>query len=144
MIVTELHIYKQNKETEILPKGYYFTVKKVKNRYKVECFGAKTKPYEIINKEIKPKYTLNLSKAEKDEILTMYAYKVYKQSDNKRLAPLIAMSKTDVMEIIECIKVNMQEGDEVYIYKIYATKEQGQRALKALIKQNNRLIEGDL
>lgn len=144
MIVTELHIYKQNKETEMLPKGYYFTVKKVKKRYKVECFGAKTKPYEIINKEIRPKYKLDLNKAEADEILTMYAYRVYEQSSDKRLAPLIAMAKKDIIDIIELIKNRLKEGDEVYIYKIYGIKEQGQRAVKVLIKQNGRLVEGDL
>ena len=142
--MTNLHIYKQNKETELIPKGYYFTVKKVKKRYKVECFGPKTKPYEILNKEVKPKYTLDLNKAEKDEILTMYAYRIYQQKSDKRLAPLVAMSKSDVLEMVELLKVNMQEGDEIFIYKIYGIMEQGQKAIKAFVKQGNRLVEGEM
>ena len=142
--MTSLHIYKQNKETELIPKGYYFTVEKKGKMYKVGCFGKQAKPYEILNKEAKPKYILDLNKAEKDEILTMYAYRIYPQKSDKRLAPLIAMSKSDVLEMVELLKVNMQEGDEIFIYKIYGIMEQGQRAIKALVKQGNRLVEGEL
>lgn len=142
--MTSLHIYKQNKETELIPKGFYFTVEKKGKMYKVECFGKQAKAYEIINREAKCKYALNLNKAEVDEYLTMYAYRIYPQKSDKRLAPLIAMSKKDVMEIVELLKENMQEGDELYVYKIYGIMEQGQRAVKALVKQGNRLVKGEM
>ncbi len=142
--MTSLHIYKQNKETELIPKGFYFTVEKKGKMYKVECFGKQAKAYEIISREAKCKYILNLNKAEVDEYLTMYAYRIYPQKSDKRLAPLIAMSKKDVMEIVELLKENMKEGDEIFIYKIYGIMEQGQRAIKALVKQGNRLVKGEM
>ncbi len=142
--MTSLHIYKQNKETELIPKGFYFTVEKKGKMYKVECFGKQAKAYEIISREAKCKYILNLNKAEVDEYLTMYAYRIYPQKSDKRLAPLIAMSKKDVMEIVDLLKENMKEGDEIFIYKIYGIMEQGQRAVKALVKQGNRLVKGEM
>ena len=142
--MTELHIYMQSQEYELIPKGYYFTIEKKDVNFKVKCYKGKTNPSEILNKKAKSEYTLNLSKTEVDEFLTMYAFRVYQKNYDGKLSKLIAMSKNDVMKIVSVIKNSLREGDEIYIYKMYGIQEQGQIAIKRYIKQGNRLVIGEL
>lgn len=145
-----MKIYKQTKDFYKVPKGAFFTIKKDGDKYKISWWSVQnTSPFEILNKSAKPKETITLTRKEVCENLTMYGYRIYHEEDEytknkKGNRPILAMSKLDVMEQVECIKENMSATDELYIYRVYGATEQGQTAVKKFTKQGNRLVLGEL